>query len=241
VQFAHYLKFRDLFFIFFMLELIILNYEMGQARAEYSSSGSTKMVELELELGQYIFLHEPVPDRQYPLRIGSFTPIIDELLKIEDVKWKQRAKQSWYKSGDRNTKYFHSWANQRRNTNSIQRICDEQGTVWKKKADIRQVCVDYFAHLYTTQGLVRVQECLANVKARVNDDLNGQLLRPFIEKEVHEALSQIHHLKSPGPDRYNAGFYQKSWHITGKELVRQQYIFSMGGILMGLSILLILF
>lgn len=85
-------------------------------------------------------------------------------------------------------------------------------------ADISRVFVDYFARLYTSQGPNRVQECLANVEARVDDDLNSQLLRPFVEEEVYAALSQMHPLKSPGPDGYNAGFFQKSWHITGKEV-----------------------
>jgi ribonuclease HI len=165
--------------------------------------------------------------------IKSLQGEIEELLKVEDIKWKQRAKQSWYKSGDQNTKYFHSWANQRRQTNRILQICDEQGTVWKKRADISRVFVDYFARLYTSQGPNRVQECLANVEARVDDDLNSQLLRPFVEEEVYVALSQMHPLKSPGSDGYNAGFFQKSWHITGKEVSKAALHFLNGGDFVG--------
>jgi hypothetical protein len=36
---------------------------------------------------------------------------IGDLLEKEDLKWKQRAKQNWYRNGDRNTQYFHHWAN----------------------------------------------------------------------------------------------------------------------------------
>jgi hypothetical protein len=38
---------------------------------------------------------------------------IEKLLEQEDLRWKQRAKQNWYKNGDQNTQYFHAWANQR--------------------------------------------------------------------------------------------------------------------------------
>jgi hypothetical protein len=41
---------------------------------------------------------------------------IDVLLEQEDLKWKQRAKINWYDKGDRNTSYYHAWANQRHNT-----------------------------------------------------------------------------------------------------------------------------
>lgn len=43
----------------------------------------------------------------------------------EELKWRQRAKQHWYKHGDRNTKYFHVCANQRRAKNHIKYIVDE--------------------------------------------------------------------------------------------------------------------
>jgi len=47
-----------------------------------------------------------------PLASSSLIKIlqteIDEILAREDVRWKQRAKENWYRLGDRNTKYFHS-------------------------------------------------------------------------------------------------------------------------------------
>jgi hypothetical protein len=35
---------------------------------------------------------------------------IDFILEQEDIRWKQRSKQNWYKEGDRNTSFFHAWA-----------------------------------------------------------------------------------------------------------------------------------
>jgi hypothetical protein len=36
------------------------------------------MIQAELELGLYCYLNEPISDRQYPLRIGSFTPLLED-------------------------------------------------------------------------------------------------------------------------------------------------------------------
>lgn len=54
------------------------------------------------------------------------------ILENEDMKWKQRTKQSWYKHADRNTPFFRAWTNHRRKINWIEKIKDEEGREWKK-------------------------------------------------------------------------------------------------------------
>lgn len=49
------------------------------------------------------------------------------LLEQEDTKWRQRSKKAWLGDGDRNTKYFHACANQRRSRNMIPHVMDEGG------------------------------------------------------------------------------------------------------------------
>lgn len=44
------------------------------------------------------------------------------LLEKEELQWKQRAKRNWYAHGDRNTKFFHACATQRRKKNFILKI-----------------------------------------------------------------------------------------------------------------------
>lgn len=36
------------------------------------------------------------------------------LLELEDLKWRQKAKTNWLQNGDRNTRYFHAYASQRK-------------------------------------------------------------------------------------------------------------------------------
>jgi len=44
---------------------------------------------------------------------------IDNIQEREDIKWKHRTKQNWYRNRDRNTQYFHAWANHRKKINGI--------------------------------------------------------------------------------------------------------------------------
>jgi hypothetical protein len=59
--------------------------------------------------------------------INALQQEIDTLLEFEDMRWKQRAKQRWYRDGDRNTPFFHAWASHRRWVNIIKRIVDGSG------------------------------------------------------------------------------------------------------------------
>jgi hypothetical protein len=141
---------------------------------------------------------------------------IDGIMEREDIKWKQRAKQNWYREGDRNTQYFHAWENHRKKINGIHKICDEFSRVWCKKKEVSTAFIDYYKNLFTSQDPVGAVECLAHVESRVTDAMNDSLLRTFTEAEVSFALSQMHPLKSPGPDGFAACFYQKSWGTVGK-------------------------
>jgi hypothetical protein len=136
---------------------------------------------------------------------------IEILMEQEDIKWKQRAKQNWYQNGDRNTPFFHAWADHRRRINHIHSITDEEGRVWKNKKDIPKIFSDFFQRLFHTGGVAGVKECLENLETRVTNEMNEDLIKEFTMMEVDKALSQMHHLKSPGPDSFSACFYQQAW------------------------------
>jgi hypothetical protein len=83
---------------------------------------------------------------------------IEEISEREDMRRKQRSKQKWYQHGDRNTQYFYSWANQRRKTNTIRSITVDAGRVWKKKQEVSKQFLDYYEHLFSSQGLTWIDQ-----------------------------------------------------------------------------------
>jgi hypothetical protein len=51
------------------------------------------------------------------------------LLRQEEETWRQKSRLNWLASGDRNTKFFHAYANSRKLINSIWDITKEDGSV----------------------------------------------------------------------------------------------------------------
>ncbi|XP_042941294.1 uncharacterized protein LOC122275977 [Carya illinoinensis] len=70
------------------------------------------------------------------------------LLEQEDLKWRQRAKRIWYQLGDKNTKFFHSCASQRRRKNQIKELLNSQGSRVTKKKEIEEVFYEYFNGIF---------------------------------------------------------------------------------------------
>jgi hypothetical protein len=145
---------------------------------------------------------------------------INEILEREDLRWKQRAKQHWYLSGDRNTQFFHAWANQRRKMNAIHSIADAEGWVWRRKKEVSKSFIDFYSNLFSSQNPRGIDECLSYLDHRVSNDMNQFLLKPFTGEEVRNAMFQMNPLKSPGPDGFSAGFYQQSWGVVGEEVTK---------------------
>jgi len=63
-----------------------------------------------------------------------------------------------------------------------------------------------------------METCTSTVQSRVPSSMNDMLMMPFLPEEVDQALSQMHPLKSIGPDGFGVCFYQKHWPTVGLEV-----------------------
>ncbi|XP_030923509.1 uncharacterized protein LOC115950456 [Quercus lobata] len=132
--------------------------------------------------------------------INKLRKEINELLDSEEIKWQQRSKVQWLGLGDRNTKYFHSKASDRRRKNTINCIMDDGG-VWHDSPDsIAEVAVSYFKNLYSTAYPTRIPEVLDSIPTKVSEEMNQALIKEFTREEIEVALNQMHPTKAPGPD-----------------------------------------
>ena len=77
---------------------------------------------------------------------------IMELNHREEIMWKQRSRIMWLTEGDRNTRFFHLRASQRRRRNRISKLKKPDGTVTVNEEEMGAMVTDFFLTLYTTEG-----------------------------------------------------------------------------------------
>jgi hypothetical protein len=66
------------------------------------------------------------------------------LLKQEEETWRQKSRINWLASGDRNTKFFHAYANSRKHANAIWDITKEDGSVVTCQQGYKRKPLDIF-------------------------------------------------------------------------------------------------
>ncbi|XP_059431505.1 uncharacterized protein LOC132165008 [Corylus avellana] len=143
---------------------------------------------------------------------------LELLLEKSDIHWKQRAKIDWMRHVDRNTKFYHACANARRKSNTIYVIKDAEERLCTAEVEVQSAFINYFTDLFTSDSTGNTMHCLRPLNCWVTEEMNRSLLQPFTEEEVLFALSNMAPLKAPGPDGFPAEFFQKNWHIVGKDI-----------------------
>ncbi|XP_060965763.1 uncharacterized protein LOC133034618 [Cannabis sativa] len=155
------------------------------------------------------------------ISMARYSEVRKQLFAIIDQReifWKQRAKQFWLKEGDQNSKYFHKAASNRRRSNLISKLKNDQGVFVDWENGLSDVVVQYFMSLFSASNTDyrEVIDCIDHV---VPEMANLELTRPVLEEEVKTAVFQMHPDKSPGPDGMTPTFYQRCWHIVKQDVV----------------------
>ena len=76
--------------------------------------------------------------------INELRKEINIMLDDEEVWWHQRSRVQWLGEGDRNTKYFHHRASERRRKNAIVGLWNDEGIWCDSKEDIVRTVLSYF-------------------------------------------------------------------------------------------------
>lgn len=143
---------------------------------------------------------------------------LHELKEREEIMWRQHSRAIWLKEGDRNTKFFHHTATERRDSNAILGLFNSAGVWMTKDEEMKAVAVSYYRDILSSTAPGRIEEVLNCVEPCVSEDMNEILSQPFCKDEVVLALKQMTPQKAPGPDGLPALFYQRFWGTVGDDI-----------------------
>ncbi|XP_075636954.1 uncharacterized protein LOC142609252 [Castanea sativa] len=114
-----------------------------------------------------------------------------DLMVKEECLWHQRSRVNWLQSGDLNTSYFHSRANQRNRRNYISKLFLDDGTCVEEEQKVGEVLVEYFKDLFTPTNPSNFESILHGIESKVTPTMNAELTREFKAEEVEQALTQM--------------------------------------------------
>ncbi|XP_020672715.1 uncharacterized protein LOC110092485 [Dendrobium catenatum] len=132
--------------------------------------------------------------------------------------WRQRAKAKWVKDGDANTKFFHSFANSRRNINWISQVKDANGELSDDPGTIEEEFMRFFQVKWESRscsftGWPKPWTSLLNSdKEMLNRELN--------EAEISEVILNLGNNRAPGFDGISYSFFKAYWKIIRVDVVR---------------------
>ena len=106
----------------------------------------------------------------------------------EERMWKQRARISYIKEGDHNTRFFHCHATQRKRRNCITSIRNQADEMCSDKDQIAATFVEFYQHLFTSSNPKMTQANLDSIPKIVTREMNEILTSEYQEWEVEAAL-----------------------------------------------------
>lgn len=145
---------------------------------------------------------------------------LDKLEEQKDLYWRQRAHVHWLEKSDRNTRFFHGYASERKRRNKIRKLVKDDGSVVTEEQEMLQLLTDYYQNLFHSSAGGRYDELLQHVTPRVTEEMNSALCKEFSDLEIKSALDGIGDLKAPGVDGMPALFYKQYWHIVGEDIIQ---------------------
>jgi hypothetical protein len=150
-------------------------------------------------------------------------------LAREEVMEKQRSRVDWLCDGDRNIGFFQAKAKQCTRVNKIITLKRADGTYCSQREELEAMTTEFYQRLFTAQDNTRPEELLRHVLRKVSDEMNDFLCDPFTAEEVGKSLFSMKPNKSPGPDGFTAGFYQKHWSMVKDDMCHAVLAFLNGG------------
>ncbi|XP_075096320.1 uncharacterized protein LOC142174426 [Nicotiana tabacum] len=132
-------------------------------------------------LEEVVLVHEAQfelnPSFQNRERLMKVQAEFIKYLTLEEEFWKQKFGLSWFKDGDRSTKFFHAQVMGRRKRLELKRIQNSEGNWIEDSVAMAEEAVKYFTDQFHEDKVPDAFDILDHVPHMVNNEQNDMLLR----------------------------------------------------------------
>lgn len=144
-------------------------------------------------------------------------------MKLVDSITKKKTQLQWFREGDTNSKYFHSFVRGRRRRLFTHIIINEDKKFLQGHDTIVQVACDHFQQIFLCEGKIVKENMLECILKMVSHDKNEKLIISLTMKKLKEAVFAMSPTYSACPDGMNSYFFKKCWHIIKYDLFESHY------------------
>jgi len=142
----------------------------------------------------------------------------EKLFLFNKRYWGNLARKKWLVDGDRNSRFFHLSATNRKRGCSILRLKDTSGIWIEERPAIQQKFILDFSSRFTSGHDLRTRAHGFLATPIVTAEENADLIKPVTDDEIYTAVFQMDPHKTPGSDGFGASFYQDHWDIVREQL-----------------------
>lgn len=125
---------------------------------------------------------------------------------------------TWFKNGDKNTKFFHSYVNRRRRKLRISEITSLDGDTLNTEENIGNEVVNYFHNQFSQEYHPRKYEMLSCIPKLISRKDNEYFESMPDREEIKKAVFSLIGDSAGGPDGFPRSFYHQSWDIIEEDI-----------------------
>jgi len=139
------------------------------------------------------------------------------LSKFQASMMWQKARVTWLKEGDANSKFFHGIMSSRRRSNALVSLIVD-GVSIEGVSEVRHTVYQHFKHHFKKTANYR-----PNISGLLFKSLSvaegADLIKPFLSEEIKAAIWDCDSFKCPGPDGIILGFFKDFWEVLKIDLL----------------------
>lgn len=145
-----------------------------------------------------------------------------KILQVEQF-WTQRSRITWLNQGGANTRFYHLAAKIFHGKTKILSLLTEEGETLTNQSDLDSYCYGTYKSWFTAADTSFYPGGLSlprYLDQCISQQENTSLNEIPTNNEIRRVVFSINPNKAPGPDSFNAKFYQTFWPTLKPDLIR---------------------